>query len=148
MLGGRVDYMPHNIKDTTVMYGIPPFLVGGLDYVFARYTNAQNKLVMSLNAKGVFVRNRNKSGIIEFGILNGTATGAGIQLAEMPGIPFPIIVSDSSTGGTGTCVALKCKRVGTPEWRRGASPGLDIYTFESSTLLISTGTRLPTQETR
>lgn len=143
LMGDKVDYMPHSLANAVVLYGVPPVPVRGLDYVFARYKHPQNRLVMSLNGKGVYVSNNNKSAIIEFGILNGTVTGAGVQIAELVGIPFPIILTDKTSGGTSTCIALSCRRVGTPEWRREKLPGVDIYTFETDRLLMSTGVRLP-----
>jgi len=142
LLSNEVDYIPHDIRDVLVLYGLPPVPVYGLEYVFARHNEPQTRLVMSLTGKGVFVPNQNKSGVIEFAVLNGTVTGAGIQIVEMLGMPFPMVITDKSSGGLSTVVALSARLIGTPEWRREALPGLDIYTFACDDLFISTGLRL------
>jgi hypothetical protein len=97
---------------------------------------------MCLTGKGIFIPNINSSGIIEIGIMNGSASCAGIELLELTGIPFPLAATDGDTGGTGTILASACRRVGTPEWRREALPSIDIHTFHTPQLIINNGLRL------
>ncbi len=141
--GAKIDYVPYSMDDVVIMYGIPPFKVGSVDYVFAQHANAEARLVMGLNAEGVFVNNKNKSGIIEFGLLNGSLSGGAIQVANMTGIPFPVAITDKSSKGTSTVLGSACRMIATPGWRRALFPGLTIYTLHTPRLLISQGVRLP-----
>lgn len=138
----RPFYKPYNIKNTSIMYGIPPVPIRGLQYIFAQHTNPRTALIMGLTGSGVFVGNKNQSGIIEIGILEGTVSGGGIQLLELTGIPFPIMVTDTTSGGTSTVIATACRLVGTPQWRRDRLPDIKPYTFAVENLAISDGVRL------
>lgn len=134
--------MPYSIAKIDIFYGAPPVPVVGLHYIFARHNVPQTRLIMSLNSSGVFAGNNNKSGIIEMGIMNGSLTCAGFQLMDTTGIPFPIIAVDRTSGGSSQVVASACRRVNTPEWRRAALPGIDIYTFETPRLYMFDGLRI------
>lgn len=136
------NFRPYDIRRTVITYGIPPIPLRGIQYVFARHNVQQNKLIMGLSGQGVFVSNQNQSGIIEFGILNGSVACAEIELMELTGIPMPIVLTDLDTDGTSTVLASGCRRTGSPEWRRELLPGIDVYTFETPLLLISDGLRL------
>jgi len=138
----RVIYVPYNIKDTKLFVGIPPTLIIGLDYVFARYNEPRWKRIKGVNGKSRFAKNKDDSGIIEFGIIGGSLSCGVIQLLEELQIPFPISIQDFSSAGTSFVLADSCVRVDTPEWRREATVGLQVYTFETNTLAISNGIRL------
>lgn len=142
LFGNRVNYRPYNIRSTEIMYGTPPTPILGLAYVFARHNRPQTKLIMGFTGTGPFVSNNNSSGIIEIGIMTGSASCAGIEVMDLTGIPFPIIVTDKDSGGTSTVVASACRRTDTPEWRRDKLPGISIFTFSTPRLLISDGLRL------
>ena len=141
--GAKIDYVPYSMEDVVIMYGIPPFKIGGLDYVFAQRANPDAAMVMGLNAKGIFVDNRNKSGIIEFGLQNGCLSSGAVQVANMTGIPFPVIVTDKSSAGTSTVLGSGCRVIETPGWRRALFPTLTIWTLHTPRLLISQGVRIP-----
>ena len=142
-LGGGLDYMPYDISKVNVSIGTPPNAVTGLDYVVAAHFNTQNTMVMSLTGKGIFLGNNNMSGFIEFGLLGESVSGGLIQLTEVTGIPFPIFVTDRTTGGTSFVDGTACRQVATPEWRRELSPSTNIFTFSTPRLVISNGVRLP-----
>ena len=137
--GDAVDYVPYDLDNVKIMYGLPPFKVGGFDYVFASRLSPDARLVMSLNNTGVFVNNQNKSGIIEIGLLNGCFSSGLIQIANAVGIPFPVVITDTSTLGTSTVLGTACRAVETPEWRRELFPSLTVYTLWTPRLLISQG---------
>jgi hypothetical protein len=137
----RPRFIPHNIKEVEVFYGLPPVRVEGLQYVSGRHNNPQTRRIPSLTGHGAFVSNLDKSGIIEIGVLDGSSTCASIQVTDALGIPFPIAVTDLNTAGTSTLAGSACRLVGTPEWRRGLFPGSKIYTFEVDALMISDGLR-------
>jgi len=138
----KPDYMPWNIGDIKITVGAPPIHVQGLKYVFARHNVPQTQMIMSLTGKGVFASNKNNSGIIEFALLRGVEAGAVVQVLDYAGIPYPISVVDTATGGSSMAAGSACRLVGTPEWRREMFPGFEIYTFATVRLLISTGARL------
>lgn len=137
----RVDYVSYNFKDVLFLYGAPPINVSGLHYVFARHNFPQRKMIMDLRAKGFAASNRNKSGIIEFGILEGSISTAAIEVIQLTGIPAPINVIDRSSNGLSTVTCKSAVQVGTPEWRREKLPGISVYTFETAELYIARGPR-------
>lgn len=141
--GEKVDYVPYDIENTKIYYGVPPFKIGGFDYVFARRNNPETGMIMGLTGTGVFVDNINKSGIIEIGLQNGSLSGGAMQIANLTGIPFPITITDTSSKGTSTVLGTACRLTKTPEWRRALFPSLTIYTLETPNLLISQGVRIP-----
>ena len=141
-LVGDVNYIPYNITDTVVLLGTPQVPITGMEYVFARHDAPQTIMVKSLNGKSVFVDNNNKTGTIEFGLLAGTLANGQIEILNLTGIPFPINIVDTKTGGTSRVLGTACKLVATPEWRREALPGINIYTFQCTRLSISHGIRL------
>lgn len=143
VVGGNVNYLPYDISQIVITYGVPPIPIRGLEYVWAKHNNPQKKLVMSLNGKGVFVSNNNTSGIIEIALLGESVSCAGIQAMGLTGIPFPIAISDMTTGATSSVLASACQLVETPEWRREKMPSLNIFTFATPKLIISNGLRLP-----
>lgn len=140
--GDDINYVPYNFKDMLVSVGTPPVPIRGLHYILSRHDRPQTKYVPSLAGPGPFVANQNMSGTIELGIMSGTVSGAAIQVIDTLGIPFPISIVDAKSGGTSAVVASACRRVGTPEWRRGAVLGIDTYTFRTARLLLSDGIRL------
>jgi hypothetical protein len=142
LVPGRVDYLSYDITMVVISVGAPVIAVEGWNYVWARHNQPQTRLVMSLGGNGVFVGNRNQSGMIEIGIMGETASSAGIQALEMTGIPLPIHIADGTTGGTGFVLGTACRQVGTPEWRREKIPGMNIFTFATDRLIVSPGLRL------
>jgi len=139
----EIAYLPHSISDIKIIYGVPPVPIIGLNYIWAKHNVPQVKLFKCLTSSGVFGSNLNTSGIIEIGILDGSLSCGGIQIMGLTGIPFPIIVTDLNSGGTSTVVATACRQAGTPEWRKEAFVGVQIFTFETPRLLISQGIKLP-----
>jgi hypothetical protein len=141
--GDQILYMPYDIRDTKIAYGTPAIPISGLDHVIVKHRAARTKLVMGLSGTGSFVDNINMAGSVEIGILAGSVTGGGIEMAGLTGIPFPILISDLSSGGTSGILASACRLTVTPDWRREATPGVDVYVFETPRLLISRGLHLP-----
>ena len=141
--GRDLHYLPYDISKVDVSYGTPPNVVKGLEYVFARHFNPQTQMVMSLTGKGVFVGNNNMSGVIEFAVLGESVSSGMVQLSELAGIPFPIFITDRTTGGTSFVIGTACRQVATPDWRRELLPNLNIYTFSTPRLIMSNGVRLP-----
>ena len=142
VFGKNGHFVSYTLTDNKVYIGIPPSLIFGLSYVYAKHNNSQTIPFMSLTGNGIFVSNKNQSGIIELGVINGSPSNAYIQLLEIAGVPFPIKVTDLKSGDTSFVGALSCRRVGTPEWRRANLPSLTIHTFYSPSLLLSDGLRL------
>jgi hypothetical protein len=141
-LVGRVNYAPYNLKDTMVMVGTPQVPMIGLQYCWARYTAPRRRRIQCFTCKGVFVANLNTAGVMEIAILSGTVSNGHIQAAQLTGIPFPIVMVDGKSGGTSSAIGTACQLVATPEWRRAAFPGVTVYTFETTRLVISHGIRL------
>lgn len=141
-LVGEVNYSPYNLNDTTVMLGLPQVPMVGLQYCWARFTAPRNRRVQCMTGKGVFVSNLNTSGVMEIALLSGTVSNGHIQAMQLTGIPYPIVMIDGKSGGTSSAIGTACQLVATPEWRRAAFPGLNVYTFETPRLVISQGIRL------
>ena len=141
--GIEVAYYPWNINDTKVIYGDPLSHIKDVEYVSCRFNRPQTKLFKSLGSSGVFVSNRNQSGIIEIGIANWSLSVGQIELAGLTGIPFPITIQDLLSGGTSSVIATACKQTDTPEWKRAAAPEIKVFTFETPRLLIQQGIHLP-----
>jgi hypothetical protein len=139
----RVAYAPHNMAKVRLFYGVPPVPISGLDYVFATYDNPQTMLKMGLDGKGRYIQNRNLSGTIEFGIIDGSASNGIMQLALLTGIPYPIAIIDEQSAGTSFVAAGAATRVGTPEWRKELTVGMQVYTFKTAQLFMSTGIKKP-----
>ncbi|GEM_PF-5687349 len=135
----KTSYVPWNMEDIEIFYGVPPLKIQGVEAVRAYHSNPQMRLVMSLTGKGVFVRNQNTSGIIEIDLLNGSASCAGIEALELTGIPFPMSVIDKATNGLGSATGTACHVVGTPMWNRHKFPGLFTYTFAMPRLIWLNG---------
>lgn len=135
-------YTPYRFNSTKTAAGVPPVPIEGLDYIWARHKVPQVALVMGLTGTGLFLQNRNQSGIVEFGLMNGAGCIAALEMFQLTGIPFPVTSLDTACQGSGI-IALECRRVETPEWRRAKFPSLDIYTFETPRLMINWGIRLP-----
>lgn len=139
----RVVYTPHNMSNVRLFYGVPPVPISGLDYVFATYDNPQTYLKMGLDGKGRYIANRNRSGSIEFAIIDGSLSNGIMQLALLTGIPFPIVVTDARSGGTSFVAAGAATRVDTPQWRKELTVGMQVYTFKTAQLFMSAGVKLP-----
>jgi hypothetical protein len=145
MMGGHdgLYYRPYSVTDVKISVGFIPKLMGAWHYVMAKHNAPQNKRFGSLAGSGVFVGNQNKSGIIEIGMLDGTLDAAISDIFNAVDIAFPIAVIDIGTAGTSGIIALACKRVETPEWRRDALPDITTFTFEAHHLEMSWGLRIP-----
>jgi hypothetical protein len=139
----EIVYTPYRITDNKITYGIPPIQICGLDHISARHNFPQTGLFMSLTGAGVFASNRNQSGIIEIGLLDGSISCGGIEAMALTGIPFPIAIVDVSSAGTSGVLATACRQVETPEWRREATAGVAVYTFKTPRLIMSHGFHLP-----
>lgn len=139
---GNINYVPYDIRDTHVFYGIPPVPMVGINRVLARYTSPSTRLVNCLTTKGVHATNKNKSGIIELEIMSGSVSGGAIQVIGYMNQPVPLFIEDTKTGGTSTIIAPECRLAETPAWRREATPGVDVWTFTSTTMTIIHGMRL------
>ena len=139
----RVAYRPHNMSKVRLFYGAPPVPISGMDYVFATYDNPQTYLKMGLDGKGRYIQNRNLSGSIEFAILDGSASNGFMQLQLLTRIPYPIVVVDERSGGTSFVTAGAATRVDTPQWRKELTVGMQVYTFKTAQLFMSTGVKLP-----
>lgn len=140
-LSDKIDYTPYSFTDVKVLLGAPPMPVVGLDFVSARSVNPPRKRFQGLTGKAVFVSNNNQAGIIEFGTLSGSLSQGYIEIMQLTGIPYPIIIGDVS--GTGGVIATACQLVETPEWRRALRPELTLYTFETARMFVQHGIRLP-----
>jgi len=138
-INGKVNYVPWNIEDVEIFYGVPPILIQGVDAVRAYRSNPAQRFVPSLTGRGVFVQNQNWSGIIEVDLLNASASCAAIEALELIGIPFPLAVVDKTTNGLGSAIGTSCRVVGTPHWHRAKMPGLYTYTFAATNLVILNG---------
>jgi hypothetical protein len=66
-----------------------------------------------------------------------------MQLALLVGIPFPIVVYDTQSIGTSWVAAGAATRVDTPEWRKELTIGMQVYTFKTQHLFMSTGIKEP-----
>jgi hypothetical protein len=141
LLGDRPHYVAYDMSEVQVMVGLPPLVLKGIQYVTAVHRAPQNKLVMGLGGSGTHVGNFNQSGIIEIGMMATTAHTASIDVLDLTGIPFPITIIDKTTTATAAVYGAKCRRVGTPEWRRTLAPELEIYTFNSDRLAMTGGIR-------
>jgi len=134
---------PYDFNDTTVLLGVPPVPLIGLDYISAKLVNKISMRFQCLTGKAAFCSNVNLAGVIELGMLAGSLSQGHIQINDFVGIPYPILIQDKSSGGTSMIAGTGCKLVETPEWRRDAVPGLTIWTFEADRLFISHGIHLP-----
>jgi hypothetical protein len=145
LLGGHdgLYYRAYSPTDIVISAGIPPILISGWDYVFARYNKPQIKRFPNLGGRGRFVNNIDKSGIIEIGILQGAIAGGILDILSSIGIAIPILLIDIGSGGTSGVLSTSCCRTETPEWRREAIPGIIPFTFEATFMTISSGIQLP-----
>lgn len=136
-----VTYVPHDFRDVQVMVGVPPVPIHGLEYVFTQHINPQNTFHSSLGGGGV--RNRNTTGIIEFAVLQNSLASAKLTALELTQIAWPVFVVDRAVTpyGLNTWFGDKCKRVGTPQDRKGRFPDLEIYTFQAARLTIARASR-------
>ena len=139
---GDINYQPYDLRDTKIFYGLPPIPIRGLSYISAQFLAPRTKLVTSLTGGGVHLDNVNISGTIEMGLMSGSVSGGAIQVMAFIKQPFPFFIEDSSSGGTSTVVAPGCRLSETPEWKRAAKPGIDIYTFTAPMMAIVHGMRL------
>lgn len=141
--GGKPQYVAYNVGHTKVFYGTaPPVPIVGWDYFAASHTSAQSKHVASFGTAGVFVSNLNSAGIIEIGIMSTSISCGAIELIDATGAAFPINAVET-TAVMSFVAGTACRKIEVPEWRRELMPGLSVYRFEASRLIISTGVRLP-----
>lgn len=133
----------YSFTDSKVLLGVPPAPLIGLDYVSVRYAAPQTKRFQCLSGQAIFASNVNRSGVVEVGMMAGSLTQGYIDVQELLGIPYPIIIEDNKSGGTSQVIANQCRLVETPEWKRQAVPGLTIYTFETAEIAVAHGIRLP-----
>lgn len=133
----------YRFTDSKVLLGVPPAPLVGLDYLSVRYISPRTKRFSCLSGKSTFVSNVNKSGVVEIGMMAGSLSQGFIDVNEILGVPYPIIIDDLMSGGTSQVIANQCRLVETPHWKRQAAPELTIYTFETAELDIAQGIRLP-----
>lgn len=139
----QLELLAYSFNDTKVLIGAPLKPLLGLEYVSARHLNPQTKRFQCLSGRGVFASNTNQAGIIEIGLLRGSPAQGSIELAQLSGIPYPIIMQDIASGGSSQVVATACQMTSTPEWKREAVPGVNVFTFETTRLFIAHGLQLP-----
>lgn len=142
-LDERMDLKPYKFANTKILFGALFSPLRGVNYVSAKPVNPKTKRFQCLTGSGQFVHNVNQSGIIEIGMLRGSPSQGRIELENLAGIPYPIVINDTSSGGTSSVVATECQMVSTPEWRRDALPDTNVYTFETTRILIVHGIQLP-----
>lgn len=141
LLGRRVVYLPYNLSKVQLTVGAPPLPITGIQYIAAFHSNPQTRRIMSLTGDGKFVSNRNQSGVIEFAVQANTVSTGVLEILNLTGVPFPVSVIDRTTGGTSAVFASKCRRVGTPEWRRALAPDAEIFTLSTTNLVRFEGVR-------
>lgn len=139
----EVQYTRWNFNDTKIALGAPPFPLDGLDSIVVRHAAPQAKLFQCLTGGGVFASNANQSGTITIGVAQWAIANGAFQIANLTGIPFPVIIEDISSGGTGTVIATACRQTENPDWVRRALPEVYMYTFSTPRLLISHGIHMP-----
>ena len=139
---GQMNFRNYNFNDTRLFVGTPPNALKGMNAISAEHLNSTSKLVMSLTNKGTFVNNANLAGIISVEILAGTPSAALMALNDAAGIPFPILGVDSQSGGTSFIAGDKCRLVQNPPWVRGATVGMQTFSFHTPLLIKSHGVRL------
>lgn len=138
---GQVTYIPYNMKEIFVSYGMPPVPLTGIDFISAAFVKPRVKSIPSLTGPGVFAKNKNQEGFIEIGILSSSLSSGAIQLLDYTGINFPVIAADGTTRGTSFIAGTKCRLIQTPEWRRDRVVGVTVFTFLTTRLIISHGLR-------
>ena len=141
--GPQIQYTKWNFNDTKIVVGAPPMPLDGLDFIIARHKAPQTKMFSCLTSKGVFASNSNQAGIIEIGVAQWAITNGAFQLADLTGIPFPVVTEDISSGGTSSVIASACRQTERPDWRRAAIPEVYTYTFETPRMIVSHGIHLP-----
>jgi hypothetical protein len=139
---GDINYEPYDLRKVRGFYGLPPVQIRGLSYIRARYTAPRTQLVQSLTGGGIHLDNVNISGVVEFGLMAGSASGGAIQVLAALKQPFPLIIEDDTGGGSMTVVAPSCRLGAPPDWAREVKPGIDVYTFTSARMAIVPGMRL------
>ena len=139
----RIALEPYSFGDVQVFIGAPLTPLFGLDYVAARHVNPQAKRFQCLTGRGVYAHNVNSAGIVEIGMLRGSPAQAIIDLMQASGVPYPLTVQDVRSGGTSQVMATGCQLTETPEWKREALPGVNIYRFETTRLFVMHGMQLP-----
>lgn len=142
-LRDEMSLLSYSFTDTKILLGAPPFPLVGLQYVSARHINPQVKRFQCLSGRGAFAHNVNQAGVVEIGMLRGSPAQGQIEIAQVTGIPYPIVVQDLASGGTAQVLATACQLVKTPDWKREAVPGVNVYTFETTRLFIAHGIQLP-----
>lgn len=138
-----MDLSPYRFTDTKVIVGVPPLPLVGLEYVAARHLNQQTKRFQCLSGRGVFTGNVNTAGVVEIGMLRGSPSQGLITQAQLTGIPYPINMVDIGSGGSSQVLATGCQLIDTPEWKREALPGVNVYMFETTRLFVAHGIQLP-----
>jgi hypothetical protein len=139
---GDINYEPYDLRKVQAFYGLPPIPIRGLSYIRASFTAPRTQLVQSLTGGGVHLDNLNISGVVEIGLMAGSASGGAIQVMAVLKQPFPLIIEDTSGGGSMTVVAPSCRLGEQPDWNRELKPGVDVYTFTSARMSIVPGMRL------
>lgn len=137
----NINFVPHDPRSIKIFYGIPPIPFVGVEFVEAKFDAPRTKMVKCLTGGGVHVDNKNSAGEVSIGILEGSLTGGAIEVMNFTGVPFPVFIYDAGSAAS-TVVALDCRLVDTPIWKRAAAPGIDVYTFSCKSMFMMHGIRL------
>lgn len=137
----NINFVPHDIRNTKVFYGLPPVPFVGVEFVEAKHDAPRTRMVKCLTGGGVHVDNKNSAGEISIGLMEGTVTGGAVEVMNFTGIPFPIFIQDLGSAAS-VVIALDCRLVETPPWKRAATPGIDVYTFSTKSMFMLHGIRL------
>jgi hypothetical protein len=135
----KVDYNPYSLERIEIYYGLPPIAIKGFSSVMARWNQPQTKLITDLAGRGKFIANKNQSGQIQIGMLQGVLGCGILQALHLSGIAFPLVVIDLNSKGSSFAVGTACRATESPDWAKTRKPGIAIYTFETPRLIISDG---------
>ena len=139
---GDVHYVPYDIRDTNIFYGIPPIPIRGLNRVSVDYIAPRAAHFSCLTGKGCHAGNKNTAGIIELELMAGSVSGGATQVLSFLEQPMPFFIEDGQSGGTSLIIAPECRLLQTSPWKREATPGTDTYVFSSVRMSIIHGMRL------
>ena len=138
-----IHQLPYCFTDTLVMFGAPMNKLSGLDSVRCRFLAPRAKRFPSLGGGACFLRNRSTSGEINLRFGQGSFSVANVELLNAAGIPMPIVVSDISSGGTGTVIGTACSLIDVGEFIREGEAPLVEFRFETDRMSLFHGLRLP-----
>jgi hypothetical protein len=137
----RVNYVAHDFGKVSVQWGLPPVRFHGLSRVVAYRTTPETKMFGCLTGKAVFGSSVNWFGAVEIDILEKSISSAAIEVLNLTGVAFPILISDETTSNTSLAAGAAARLVATPPLRASRTPGLTTYTWEVDKLIINHGAR-------